>query len=193
MTLCECNCGEEVKKGNKYVRGHNRRGHKHTEETKERISKSARGRELLEKTRKKMSESHLGKKFSKEHKKKISIASKGNKRAEGNQHSKESKKKMSKVKRGNKNPNFKHGKRFLYNKHHRYKKQECFFGCKNTKHYDLHHEPPIQNNILKWEGRLVNICHSCHLKIHSGSLTLPDNIGVVWTKKDTEKEFGGIL
>ncbi len=35
--LCECNCGEYTKLGNRFIHGHSRRGAKHTEETKKKF------------------------------------------------------------------------------------------------------------------------------------------------------------
>ena len=39
MTLCECGCGQEVKKENRFIHGHNRRGKRHTEESKQKMRK----------------------------------------------------------------------------------------------------------------------------------------------------------
>ena len=49
-----------------------RKGRKHTEETKKKMSKSKKGKIFSEETKKKMSESHKGKKHSEEAKKKMS-------------------------------------------------------------------------------------------------------------------------
>jgi len=87
---------------------------------------------------------------------------------------------------GAKNPNFKHGKTFLLNTHLQKKKKECVFGCK-SKFYELHHEPPLEEDIRRWEGKLINVCKSCHKKIHDGTLKAPEIAGILWTVKDTEE------
>jgi len=51
MTLCECGCGGEAKKGNKFIHGHNNRGKHFSDEHKEKISESTMGRIILEKSK----------------------------------------------------------------------------------------------------------------------------------------------
>jgi len=86
-------------------------GHKHTEETKIKMHKSAVGRHQSEETRKKLSESHKGKKLSEEHRKKIAECNKGKKLSEetkrkiaegnkGKKLSEEQKQKISKCHKG---------------------------------------------------------------------------------------------
>lgn len=154
----------------------------HSKVTKEKISRSLKGRKLSKETRKRMSEGKKEHTVNKETRKKISQSLKN--------HfvSKETREKISKAKRGEKNYSFVHGKSFLLNSHKKYKKEECLFGCENAKRYDLHHEPPVKD-ILEWEGKLVNLCRSCHVKVHYNILKLPDNVGISWTKKDTERLF----
>lgn len=40
MTLCECGCGQEVKQGNRFICGHNRRGVEASDETRLKMSRS---------------------------------------------------------------------------------------------------------------------------------------------------------
>lgn len=120
------------------------------------------------------------------------VAKEGNKwilghNKRGKKLSKETKEKLSILNRGLKHPKFIHGKQFLYNQHLKHKKEECLFGCE-SKFYILHHEPPIQD-ILEWEGKLINLCRSCHKKVHDRTLKLPENVGIKWTLKDTERLF----
>ena len=71
-------------------------GHKHTEETKRKISESLLGKEFSEESRRKMSEANLGKKFSEEHRRKISEKNKGKWGTFlGRRHTEESKRKIS--------------------------------------------------------------------------------------------------
>ena len=58
--LCDCDCGEMTKPGNKYIFGHNRRGTKHTDESKEKSRLSHLGQEVSEETRGKLSIAGLG-------------------------------------------------------------------------------------------------------------------------------------
>jgi len=93
--LCECGCGKEVKKGNRFIHGHNRRNKKQTEKTKLEISISRKKRkERLgflnsKETRKKSSESHKGYRHLETTKRKMSESHKGR------PHSEESKREMS--------------------------------------------------------------------------------------------------
>jgi len=72
-------------------------GHKHTRESKAKISNSKIGKPLSQEHKNSISETHKGKKLSQEHKAKIGKASKGRK------HTKESKNKISKANIGTKN------------------------------------------------------------------------------------------
>lgn len=81
--LCNCGCGEKVKwnkskkRWNKFIKGHERRGWKWSEEVKEKMSKSRMGYKMPEETKQKLREANLGKthsdaakeKMSKSHKK----------------------------------------------------------------------------------------------------------------------------
>jgi hypothetical protein len=173
--LCQCGCGEEVKSGNKYINGHYWIGKKHSEETKKKMSESKRGQQTFlgyihsEETKKKMSKSHLGRKLSKE-----------------------TKKRMSESKKGSKHPNFQHGKKYILRQHKQHKKEECLFNCE-SEYYCLHHKPEIEN-IFNWEGRLINLCRKCHKKVHNKTLKLPEEAGIEWTLRDTEKLLrGGVI
>lgn len=64
MTLCECGCGQEVKEGQRYIRGHNWSGKHRTKEARRKMSESHRGLHLTEKTKRKISESKAGEKNS---------------------------------------------------------------------------------------------------------------------------------
>jgi|SRR5215212_445045 len=46
MTNCVCGCGSQVKKGNKFINGHNSRIRKFSEETKEKMSESQKGKHI---------------------------------------------------------------------------------------------------------------------------------------------------
>jgi len=50
MTLCECGCGGEVNRGNKFIRGHNQKGKHHSKKTKQKISDTQKGMHHSEKT-----------------------------------------------------------------------------------------------------------------------------------------------
>lgn len=166
LILCQCGCGKKVKPGNKYIRGHNSRCF--SEEAKRKIGLASKGRIPSKEARKRMSEAGKGRKFTKEHRRKMSEASKKNK--------------------GSKHSQFLYGKVFILNEQHkRHKKQECYFECEST-NYDLHHKPKLDyEDILNWEGELINLCHSCHMKVHRGSLKLPNNIGTRWSTRDTKE------
>ena len=82
--FCYCGCGEEVKLGKKYVYKHSRRGQKHTEKTKAKISIANKGKSLSE-----------------EHKTKISIANSGeNNFMFGKHHTADTKARISSVQKG---------------------------------------------------------------------------------------------
>jgi len=83
MKLCECGCGTEIKKESKrFVRGHNRRGKKQSEEHIRKKVEKIRGRKQSEETRKRISKSMKGRKQSEEHKKNLSESRKGKKQSE---------------------------------------------------------------------------------------------------------------
>jgi len=76
--LCACGCGEEVKPGNRFIRGHSNKNKKMSDETKQKLSEARIGKKASEETRKKMSEARrgennpfYGKKMSAEHKLKL--------------------------------------------------------------------------------------------------------------------------
>lgn len=68
---CLCGCGQEVKKGNKYVKFHHLRGRTLSEKHKEKISKSLEGNQRAK-----------GFKHTEETRRKVSVAGKGKKRSE---------------------------------------------------------------------------------------------------------------
>jgi len=74
MKLCECGCGEEVKK--RFILGHYWVGKNRSEETKNKISKKISGRELSDKWKIKISDSNKGRKVPDEVRKNMSKAQK---------------------------------------------------------------------------------------------------------------------
>lgn len=180
MKLCECGCGKEVsRKGNRFINGHNSLGNNHnlgrihSKETREKVSKS-----LLGNTR------TLGRKLSSLQKEKISKSLLGNTRTLGHKHSKEH------IRNFQINV-IKHGEIGLRTQHSKLKRQECIFGCEHAIRYDQHHEPRLtRENVKEWEGRLVNLCISCHTKVRFGSISIPKDVGVPWTIEQTNEYFG---
>ena len=86
MTECECGCKEILKKGNRFIYGHNFKGKQHSKKSKELIRFLSKGRYPSEKTKKKMSDIRLGEKnhfYGKHHtektKKQLSKSHKGKK------------------------------------------------------------------------------------------------------------------
>ena len=95
MTLCECGCGEEVNPGRRFIKGHavrcqsketrrkqaeSLRGHKHTEETKRKMSETRKGilgRKRSVETRRKISEANKGHPVSEETRRKIGKGQRG--------------------------------------------------------------------------------------------------------------------
>jgi hypothetical protein len=55
MPICLCGCGQEIKEGRKYVRGHNSLGRKPTEGTRQKMSEAAKGKIRSEETKQKLS------------------------------------------------------------------------------------------------------------------------------------------
>lgn len=108
IILCACGCGMPVKwnkweKGwNRFIHGHHRKGYKHSEEAKRKVSIANTGKKLSEETKKKIGAAFKGKKLSKEHVLKISIALRGkNNPMFGKIMSKKSREKMSIAATGN--------------------------------------------------------------------------------------------
>jgi len=91
---CLCGCGEVVKKGNRYIKGHNRRGTKNSKETLLKISKAHKGKPLSEAHKAKLSKAGMGHMRSRETRARMSAAQKGK------INSKESRLKMSKAHKG---------------------------------------------------------------------------------------------
>ena len=99
IKLCECGCGQKVRVGRKWKRGHSAKnmnvsdennpmfGRKHSSETKAKISAVHKGSKRPPRTdeyREKISEALTGREFSAEHRKKISIATKARVGGSGN-------------------------------------------------------------------------------------------------------------
>lgn len=85
---------------------------KHSEETKKKMSKSHKGKILSKETRERMSEAFKGKSKSEEHRKKLSEAKIGSKHPNyGKPRSDETKKKVSDALKGNKNGKYNLGKK----------------------------------------------------------------------------------
>lgn len=59
MVLCECGCGLEVKEGNRFIRGHWRRGIKHTDSAKKTMG-GFKGRHHSVEAKRSMSKAHKG-------------------------------------------------------------------------------------------------------------------------------------
>lgn len=116
--LCACGCGKRIKqnKWNKkwagFIQGHNRKGAKHSAETRKKLSLAAtnkkhstatkvkigiahKGSKRSATTRKKMAMAQMGKIFSDITIKKMSLAAKGNTNLLGYKHTEETKAKMS--------------------------------------------------------------------------------------------------
>lgn len=91
---CECGCGEIVKAGNRFIRGHNSFGHVVSDETKQKIGNAHRGKIVSEEQKHKLRDANLGKKLSDETKMKIGAKSKGNSYAKGHHHTEETKQKI---------------------------------------------------------------------------------------------------
>jgi len=98
IVKCKCGCGQEVKRGNRYIHNHHFRGHTpwnkgkigiFSEEYRRKIGDANRGIPLSKEHRQKISKANKGKPKSKEHKRKISETLKGTK------FSKERKRKLS--------------------------------------------------------------------------------------------------
>jgi hypothetical protein len=171
--LCECGCGQEVYPGRRYIRGHHLRGKNFFKKTSVLCGcgcgeKANEGRKFIQ------NHTWRGRPVREDTKEKMSKLLKGRTLSE------ETKRKMS-------NSLIKHGEGALRTKHSAYKEQKCVFGCESN-YYELHHEPRItKENAKEWEGKLVNVCKSCHNKIHHGSLTVPENFGIIWTLEQTKE------
>lgn len=76
MPKCKCGCDGNVNLGKIYINGHNKSflGKKHSQETKDKISKSRENIEISEETRRKLSATSTGRIKTEETKKKLSIA-----------------------------------------------------------------------------------------------------------------------
>ena len=165
MTLCECGCGQEVKPGRRFIRGHQFKGYKHSKDVKIKIGKAAIGRKLSDTTKRKMSKSKTGFKHTNETKKKISDICR------------------AKNLGGENSPNWKGGISFEpYCVKFNYKFKEsvrdkfdrkCFLCGKsedlNGRKLDVHHvnydKECLCNEV---ECEFVPLCIHCHLKTSNG-------------------------
>ena len=179
MLKCKCGCGQEVtKESNRYILGHNWKGKKHSEESKEKMSDSLKGNKY-----------NLGNKHSEETKRKMSEAKKGLKCYWfDKKFSEESKHKMSESKKGKKHPNWQGGISFepycsRFNKELKEKirneyNRKCFLCGKNEEdnitktnkfrklsvhHVDMDKEQGC--NGKQW--KLIPLCLSCHTELHN--------------------------
>lgn len=166
-----------------------RKGQKHTNEAKQKISDSHKGYKFSDEAKKKMSDSHKGqipwckgKKLSNEHKKKLSLAKIGKTSSfKGKKHTEESKKKNSNSRKGQcigkDNPNWNGGSSFLpysvdwtqtlkrsIRERDKYTCQLC--GKKQTeKTFCVHHIDYDKKNCNP--NNLITLCRSCHNKTNS--------------------------
>lgn len=146
-----------------------KKGYKQTKHHIERKRKALLGHSVSDETKEKISKKLTGRKQSKEHILKATKHMFGNKYGEVHR---------------------KYAESWLKTEHLKHKKQECLFGCENAKIYDLHHEPKMTSeNYKEWEGRLINLCRSCHRKVHCKTLKFSINEGIKWTLKDTKKRL----
>ncbi len=81
---CGCGCSQLVKKGNRFIYGHNNKGRFLSAETKKKISEARRGHKTSEDTRGKIGNAHRGKKVSEEVREKIRRTLTGRKHTEKN-------------------------------------------------------------------------------------------------------------
>ena len=190
MTLCECGCGQEVKRGNRFILGHATKGKKFTNEHKMKISKANKGknlgRKLSDKTKRKIRKScigsrgPLGHKQREGHKRKIGEANKGNHHTLGYNHTNEAKRKISIANTRENNSNWQGGISlgiYCPKFNHRIREnvrdkfdRVCFLYGKNEdnngRRLDVHHVDYNRGqgcNGHSW--KLVPLCMTCHSKI----------------------------
>ena len=150
-----------------------RKGIKHSEETKRRISQKLKGRIIPEEIRRKMSKfltGHIGywrgKKLSKEHRRKMSIAHKEKKKSE------EHRKNISLAKIGNKNPSWRGGKSFepyttdWTETLRKAIRERDHYVCQLCNQYGnvIHHIDYDKKNCNP--ENLINLCQKCNSKVN---------------------------
>lgn len=186
--LCECNCGDLAKPGNRFICGHTWRGKKFSAGHKKKISESLKGHPVSDGTKAKM----RGRPVSGETKKKLSAAakrrspsseetrekiSKGNK---GKFVSEETRKKQSNSRSRN---NIGYGK--FWNRYHPYISQyqyrqlqddvrnrdhnQCVLCVEKGKKLDTHHVVPVKvgykSKFCDHPSNMITLCCSCHLRV----------------------------
>ena len=160
---CECGCGQEVKPGRRFVRGHNCVGKQHS----------------------------LGYTHSDETKIKIGAASKGRKPNQGREFTPIPREKIGLSTRRNKHWNWQGGKSFepycaKFNNIFKEKIREqfgrvCFLCGKpesdNNRKLDVHHVNYNKECLCaEIECEFVPLCRSCHVKIHNGDKEYWENM-----------------
>jgi hypothetical protein len=98
--------GAELYNDPHYIGKGGGKGRKHTEETRQKLSKAAKGRPKSEEHKRKIGEGNKGKSVSGETRKKISKISKIRKGKSNGPLSEETRQKIAETKKGNRNPNF---------------------------------------------------------------------------------------
>lgn len=182
MVLCECGCGQEVKRGSRFVRGHNRRGIPHTDDTKQKTSNSLQGekcymfgRKHSRRVKSKMSESHKGRTHTDETKRHMSYVMNG--KNSGKTHTGDTKKKISEALSGEKSYLWRGGISFdpycsKFNNQVKEAVREqygraCFL-CgvlENSRKLDVHHvDYNKEQGCEDHNWKLVPLCRSCHAK-----------------------------
>lgn len=159
MNLCECGCGQKVKR--RFVSGHNTKLRKHTVETKAKMSDAHKSKKLSDKTKEKLSLLNKGKKMSLESRQKMSDFHKGTTL------SMEVRQKISDSCKGD-NPVYGKFWRTIRGEIIRADKYTCQAdNCKgNSYNLIVHHID--SNKYNNCPTNLVTLCMSCHKLLHNG-------------------------